>query len=66
MGFYILTTTLVALTSNLVWVLLLAAVSIYIPKKRVITSISQSCWQELKECVGKSPGNQEVRQIRTC
>lgn len=50
---------LMPVTDSLIWFL---SFSSHIPKKRVIASISQGCWQELREPVGKGHGNSEVRQ----
>lgn len=52
---------LMPVTDSLIWFL---SFNSHIPKKRVIASISQGCWQELKECVGKGHGNSEVRRAK--
>lgn len=49
---------LAPVTDSLIWFLT--------SLKRVIASISQGCWQELKERVGKGHGSREVRQAKSC
>lgn len=54
---------LMPVTDSLIWFL---SFSSHIPKKRIIASISQGCWQELREPVVKGHGNSEVRQSKAC